>query len=188
MRNLILFIFLFNCFLTLNAQQFSAENVINPSCGWAQSRIDLELFDIDGDGDKDVVYPSGTNAKVIWHENLGKNTFGPEKTLLKTPYPILIRFADFDKDGDMDFVLTKRNGLNLAWYEKTTDTNYTQHAINYTFSEIFDVAMETGDIDNDGDTDIVFAEQITKKLSLFRNNGLGTFETTVVDSNVQNPR
>ena len=187
MRNLILFIFLFNCFLTLNAQQFSAENVINPSCGWAQSRIDLELFDIDGDGDKDVVYPSGTNAKVIWHENLGKNTFGPEKTLLKTPYPILIRFADFDKDGDMDFVLTKRNGLNLAWYEKTTDTNYTQHAINYTFSEIYDVAMETGDIDNDGDTDIVFAEQITKKLSLFRNNGLGTFETTVVDSNVQNP-
>ena len=114
MRNLILFIFLFNCIYTLKAQQFSTENVINASCGWAQGRIDLELFDIDGDGNKDVVYPSGTKAKVIWHQNLGKNAFGPEKTLINTPYPILIRFADIDKDGDMDFVLTKQDGLNLA--------------------------------------------------------------------------
>lgn len=153
-----------------NDLTFAARQVLrlNPVYG----TTDLDLVDYDGDGDMDIVSAHGDNADYSpilkpYHGmrlflNDGNNNF--EEAFF---YPIYganqVEAADFDADGDIDFAVTSffpdydnNPKESFVYLENTSSSAFQFQA--YTFEGADEgrwIVMESGDIDQDGDVDIV---------------------------------
>lgn len=138
---------------------------------------DIQLVDIDNDGDLDILSTSGF---LSWQENIdGEGTFGPQK-FIRSFHRLISKqnsyAKDMDNDEDIDILVGDAGGL--YWIENIDglgnfDTIHT--IMNGVSSSIF----TTGDIDNDGDFDIVYSYDVylpTSKFVWFENiDGLGNF-------------
>ena len=151
---------------------FSGEQVLRFSPVYGSSWF--ELLDYDGDGYQDIVTVNGDNADKSYvhkpyhglriHINDGKNNF-EEKYF----YPMhgTTRFVaeDFDEDGDVDFgVLSSfpdyENNPNLSfiYLKNINSTNYKFESFILEEPSIGRwLLLDAGDIDNDGDKDIVLS-------------------------------
>ena len=143
------------------------------------SRTDIK--DLDNDGDPDIViYSSGENG-VHWYRNLGNWIF--EKSNLSQSESIQASYAlttDLELDGDLDL-------LTNATINSGTDTRIQLHAnqgdpTNLFSSTLFDMAglagaPAVGDIDADGDVDIILTKPAENKLIWFENDGHLNFST-----------
>lgn len=122
------------------------------------------IGDLDGDGDNDIVLPDR------WLENQGKGTKWVKHQLpfgKRGPYGLSSRswIADLDGDGDNDIVMTDcdQQASRAAWLENKGGTipAFTTHflpmsatGIRGSFHSLF-----VGDLDNDGDNDILTCDQ-----------------------------
>ncbi len=120
--------------------------------------------DLDGDGDQDIVLPDR------WLENTGKGQEWIKHQLpfgKRGPYGLSSRswIIDLDRDGDQDIVMTDcdQQASRIAWLENHGEKvpTFTAHflpmhapGIRGSFHSLF-----VGDLDNDGDDDILTCEQ-----------------------------
>ena len=66
----------------------------------------LELLDLDQDGDQDIIQCLVLNGEVNWYENDGTGHFGSRTPLVTIgSWTLLGGLADFDADGIMDIPL-----------------------------------------------------------------------------------
>ena len=118
--------------------------------------VDGELGDVDGDGDLDVVM-----GGLIWYEN-PRPQGNPAKTKWKAhkiaDHPTHdVEFADLDGDGDLDIVTRdqsefgRKAGNKIYLWRQNTDATWTHKVIDCPHGE----GITLGDIDKDGDADIV---------------------------------
>ena len=139
-------------------------------------------FDMDGDGDLDLFCvtnyqgsadPSGEKNEV--YRNEGNLQFTPINSgiLYTAPVGQGATDTDYDGDGDIDVWAGNRTGpVNIL--QNDGSGNFT--LIDPTSIGITEEARDgitMGDIDNDGDLDMVFGSD--PKGFLYRNNGDGTF-------------
>ena len=111
----------------------------------------LDLVDLDGDADLDVV-TFGSGFASNWYENQdGLGTFTPSRTISDNNVSDGF-LADMDGDGDLDVLSA---GV-AKWYENTIDTSFRAHRLN-TDPEYDVDSILAADMDNDGDQDIVTA-------------------------------
>lgn len=117
---------------------------------------DLKLGDIDGDGDLDIITrlgvgPSDDGAGIaVWCENLGAGTnFAPRLIGNSLEYVKDIVVVDLDRDGRLD-VAMRMNGQTQVWLQETNGT-WTEVLLSHASHE----GMEAGDVDMDGDPDLV---------------------------------
>jgi hypothetical protein len=144
------------------------------------------LTDIDGDGKLDVLaFDTSTPANVIEMLGNGDGTFQTPSTLgqLTTNAPSNMIFADFNGDGKIDFAGQTETGLQVtlatgaglfANAPVSLSTPDGQHgACNST----------TGDLTGDGKPEIVSFNCNANTVTVYVNNGDGTFGTGVYYNN-----
>ncbi|HWL93530.1 MAG TPA: FG-GAP-like repeat-containing protein [Phycisphaerae bacterium] len=97
-------------------------------------------------------------------------------------YTNQLTIGDIDNDGDLDIIFANGGGFGTAGtpepqrvYINDGNGVFTdQSATRLNFSGLCRGA-ELGDIDNDGDLDLVFAQDFNRRPGLFLNNGSGFF-------------
>jgi hypothetical protein len=140
-----------------------------PHPNWGSSG--LEVVDLDRDGDLDVLLAHGDTFDdgivkpyhgIQWLENTGNYPFA-EHALARMPGVHTAKAADLDGDGDLDIVagallaggsdVDERLLPALVWLEQTKPGTFAPHTIATGFPR--HASIDVGDIDNDGDIDIV---------------------------------
>ncbi|MFZ5971469.1 MAG: BspA family leucine-rich repeat surface protein [Bacteroidota bacterium] len=117
----------------------------------------LDVGDVDGDGDLDVVTCSST--ELFWHQNNGSGTF-TTIPITATGTPLDVSITDYDRDGAMDILV----GVSGFSYVHINDGNE-----NFTEIQIFSVigTNQLTDVNRDGDTDVVAAGWLDRNCDTF---------------------
>ena len=72
---------------------------------------EVEIADLDGDGDNDVLVATYDNNTVAWYENNGSGSFGSANLISSVVNGVeSIYVADLDQDDDLD-VLSASTGM-----------------------------------------------------------------------------
>jgi hypothetical protein len=137
-------------------------------------------FDIDGDGDMDIVAASSQLDRIDWWENSGGG-LSWERHMIGGSFngAWTLHVADIDGDGDPDVVAGAFYDDAVAWFENTDSSGgaWTRHDIATGFDGVYFV--HTFDIDGDGDPDVLGAASIADDLVWWENRG-GEFTAHVI--------
>ena len=153
-----------------------------PSC-----RYRIHLLDVDGDGDLDLLAFDGENQgsdRNVLYLNDGKGVFKDVSlTRLWPPFRIentSFVSGDFDKDGDPDLILGgARGGGVYLWNDgKGSFTRAPSGSLPLLSQHTWGIAA--GDLDGDGDLDLVWAASPSswagsRRVLVLRNDGKGRF-------------
>lgn len=121
----------------------------------------VEAADLDGDGDKDIITATGSDyeSDIWWYEHPG-----PGGDPLTSPWiehfvgqsapnseSKDLAIVDIDQDGKLDIVTRQKDDV-VIWF---MDTLATDSWSMITLEIVYREGMAVGDIDMDGDTDLV---------------------------------
>lgn len=124
------------------------ETLINSDLTFVDGVSDVEIVDLDENGNVDIIVASYTSDKIVWFENNGIETFTP--TNLRTQNGAkFLQSIDFDSDGDIDIVFYASS--YLGWIENDGSESFSIRAISTQAVDDFAVS----DLDGDDDFDIV---------------------------------
>jgi len=138
----------------------------------------LRALDVDGDGDIDLVLRS--MYTVVWLTNDGTGLFSGPFTVGMAGTTMLdpVDGGDMDGDGDMDVVHgAAMAGQNLRW-TANMNGSFTSQPIYSDTTITGMMALRTGDMDNDGDVDLVMGG--SSQLAWQANDGQGSFAAPIL--------
>jgi hypothetical protein len=170
------------------------ENVAGDASRWTAHTVTtaangadaVVAADLDGDGDLDLASASDLDNEVTWYENRGGKVAAWPQHAVTTAVPGArsVVGADIDGDGDLDAVSASPNADRIVWYENRAGSGleWTEHDVAQGANGAYSVWA--GDVDGDGDADVVSASSIDDRILLHRNlDGHGLrWSTQVISS------
>ncbi len=148
--------------------------------------------DLDNDGDIDVLAYKfdyyGSTSGFYYYQNTGSATAPAYAAPLFNPFGLngalttstlaVGRFADLDNDGDDDYLALSFYATGFRYYQNVGTATAPQFAapvvspFGLSAANLGDVAfVEVGDIDLDGDLDVISADYDYGNWSVYTNNG-----------------
>ena len=130
------------------------------------------LVDLDSDGNLDLVYGSGSGGGTLGvHAGAGDGTFSESPDQVVGTWPVSLEFADVNSDGHLDAVMTAAFYLpRVAW--GNGDLTFSNSVT--LFTALFD-EFAVGDLDLDGDVDVVTTIDGNDRAQVWINDGAGNF-------------
>ncbi len=139
----------------------------------ADGARDVHVADLDNDGDLDIVSASAFDNKIAWYENDG--AADPSWTAADIDTNANgasdVHVADLDGDGDLDIISASNSDDTIAWYENDGAANPSWTAANIDTNANGAWHVHVGDMDGDGDLDIVSASRLDDRISWYENDG-----------------
>jgi len=134
---------------------------------------DVEAWDMDGDGDMDILAAAALDDKVVWWRNDGGSPiqWDEQEIASHVNYPCRIQAADLDLDGCIDVVASLWEGCKvIAWFGSGgSNPDWTEQTVS---SYVLGAhSVRCSDVDSDGDPDLIVSSMNGNYLALFRNNG-----------------
>jgi len=127
----------------------------------------MVIADIVGDGAPDLAYATDIGPYTLHiHPGLGDGGFGPEAQGTPALVPTYLRTADLDGDQRPDLLVATENGLVIL-----RGTAGAAPAVDRTLAYPVHRGIASGDLDGDGDLDLVLASHGLSNLSVLRNDG-----------------
>ncbi len=145
--------------------------------------MSISIYDMDNDGDLDIVSSHYNKQSVIGLEN---NTIGGGAAWTEHAIATIsandVAPADIDGDGDIDLAVTLPGSWKVAWLENNNDDTWTENDLpNTSYDAPWTVFVK--DLDNDGNLDILAGSRENSGIAdsaqvfWYKNLGNGTFST-----------
>ncbi len=138
----------------------------------SESGRDIKIKDLDNDGDLDVMVAYTRSRDRIYLNNGSSDPFSGVSGIEISEDALDSRgidAADVDGDGDYD-ILIAHSGINKVYVNNTPTTSFSPaDAVDATSETENSQDIDYGDVDNDGDIDVVFADEGFARLLI--NNG-----------------
>lgn len=163
--------------------------------------LNVTPVDLNGDGKMDLVsLISQEHETLVAFVNQGAGTF-TRKTIVSGGHPLFgstsLIVEDLDQDGDPDLIFTNGDAFDtqsdpkpyhgVQWVENLGDLEFAVHDVGRLYGA---ANVAAGDIDNDGDLDLVASSWVNywddpKRQSLvwFENDGTETFQPRPISGN-----
>ena len=158
---------------------------INTSLGGAR---DVQVADLDGDGDPDIVAIGYNDDVIAWYENDGAadpSWTASQIAIDNAGQPTSVYVGDMDGDGDIDVLTTSQN-YTLTWYENDGAANPSWTAANIATNLGHPFNAHAADMDGDGDLDIILADTFKRPVVWYENDGAAdpSWTTSTIDYNM----
>lgn len=148
----------------------------------------VEMGDLNGDGIVDFVVSELFGGTVEWYINDGAGGYS-RRSMGSPSASTDLRIVDLDGDGDRDVISGDVGFSKVVWYSNDggSDPTFTERTIDGAVINARQVAY--GDLDNDGDIDVVSSAQSAGDVLWFESDGATppTFTTNVLSSALAEP-
>ncbi len=145
--------------------------------------LDIEVGDLDGDSDLDVVVAAGSADAVLWLAYDPSTLFGPGEQIVggvdaDNVRAVAVANLDGDAPGSLDVAFAANNSDTVGWVANDGSGQFGDTKIVSNLASVadgpFDVTAD--DIDGDGTMDLLAASRHDDRVSLFGNLGDGQFD------------
>jgi hypothetical protein len=158
---------------TFNDTLYSTETILSDS---SIQGFNVELGDIENDGDLDVFFASGFSGFAGWIENLGNGIFGPKQWITQASghQTAYFKLADLNGDSLVDFIYNKYGGG--CYWQRNFGAGQFGNPISLGTSGVSYGNFIVSDLDADNDMDIIVIEG---GVSYLENSGDGSSFSTI---------
>ncbi len=137
----------------------------------------LRLFDLDADGNLDMIVATTDSNNISVFLGIGNGNFGPETKYPCFDKPNDLRFGDLNNDGFTDIVVGSVANLpndQICYLPGNGDGTFANY-ISISTGEGGPSRIDVGDVNADGNLDIVTSSWALDDITVIFGNGDGTF-------------
>jgi hypothetical protein len=152
----------------------------NPTSWGGASGSSIDYGDFNNDGYVDIITTNYNASNFSVFMNNGDGTFAPRVDYATGSWPSSFSTDDFNLDGYDDLVLNNGGSHNIFVYMNNGDGTFAPRVSYPLGSSSFPQDVDSGDLNGDGYPDIVSNRSNFGQVSVFINNGNGTFAPQVI--------